>query len=329
MKRHRSRPPGFTLIELLVVIAIIAILIALLVPAVQKVREAAARATCQNNLKQIALGMHNHHDTYKMFPVGSFLGPGDERRRNPDGGDMGYSSWNDDYSWLVFVGPYIEQQAWFNMFNTKVSISHTSNFNGRKSGKIPVFACPSDGGLQENEIGSDRWARIRSNYVVNWGNTGYAQTNQSDAWKFRGAPFGFRRGKRFADMTDGTSNTLCLSEIFVARDPGWEGPMSDTQIACGGQAFDAVATPNSTVSDVVERRCPTAWHPSVQDRCTVGPAIGGTIDKTLHITARSGHTGGVNVALCDGSVTFITNGVELETWRSMSSASGSEVFTAP
>src|SRR3954454_18518554 len=107
MSRFSSSRRGFTLIELLVVIAIIAILIALLVPAVQKVREAEARTQCVNNLKQLTLGMHGYHDSYKKFVYGSIQGPGDTARSGPGG-------WNNDNSLQLPICPYIEQSAYYN-----------------------------------------------------------------------------------------------------------------------------------------------------------------------------------------------------------------------
>src|ERR1700722_17060008 len=131
-----SRRSGFTLIELLVVIAIIPILIALLVPAVQKVREAAARTTCVNNLKQIGLALHSYHGAYKQFPAGYIDG-----NRNPSStpdNDVGPG-----WGWASFLLPYLEQGGVFSQINFNVGVGIGANVQVSQT-QLAVFQCPSD-----------------------------------------------------------------------------------------------------------------------------------------------------------------------------------------
>src|SRR5690606_20816218 len=108
---------------------------------------------------------------------------------------------------------------------------------------VALYGCPSDG-LAENEFYSDTWARVRTNYVVNWGNTGYAQKNHSSL-TFGVAPFTFADFIRIDDIKDGSTNTLLVSETLTPKGPDWEGPLGETSIATGNQSFDTYVTPNS------------------------------------------------------------------------------------
>jgi prepilin-type N-terminal cleavage/methylation domain-containing protein/prepilin-type processing-associated H-X9-DG protein len=318
--KHNFRSRGFTLVELLVVIAIIGILVALLLPAVQSAREAARRMQCSNNLKQIALGMHNYATAHGVFPYGSIRKPGDVNAgRMPSDP----SRWYDDFTWTSQIGPQIEQQNWFDKFDFKLSISTSANNTARRV-KIAAYACPSDG-LAENEFTSDTWARVRTNYVCNWGNTGYAQKDHSGL-TFGGAPFTFAGFIRIDDIKDGTTNTLLVSETLTPKGTDWEGPLGETCIATGNQSFDAFVTPNSSVPDEVNRKCPTAPGGT---KCVVnGSDISTAIPATNHHAARSFHTGGVNVGLCDGSVHFFTDHIDLTVWRALATTRGKEVVSA-
>jgi len=309
MRRNRL---GFTLIELLVVIAIIAILIGLLLPAVQKVREAAARMKCSNNLKQLALGMHAHHDARGVLPYGAKTWTGDPY--------SGPGAWYDDFAWYGVMGPYIEQGNWFNMFNFSLSYSDAANDAARRV-KIPLFACPSDAGLQENEWTTTTWARIRGNYVANWGNTDYGQNTKSGV-TFGGAPFRPRTGLKLTDLTDGTSNTLLLSEstVLLTVNTGWHGPLGETTHSVGGQTFNGWQTPNATGGDEIARLMPPAG--SLNGRPT---PVAASDTLTQVFAARSKHTGGVNAALSDGSIRFFRDGILLANWRALSTATGGEV----
>jgi prepilin-type N-terminal cleavage/methylation domain-containing protein len=314
MKRPNRH--GFTLIELLVVIAIIAVLIGLLLPAVQKVREAAARAKCQNNLKQLALAMHNHHDANGRLPYSAKTWQGDSYPAS-----YGPGAWYDDHGWYSAVLPYVEQGNVVALMDLNLSLSHTRNDAARRQ-KVPLFECPSDIGLQQNEWPSTTWARIRGNYVVNHGNTTYGQTAKGGV-QFGGAPFTYRKGQALVEIADGTSNTLFMSEIIVIQtvDNGWHGPMSDFQTSLGGQTFEAWNTPNSRNFDDVARLCPPQGALNTIPGCN----LVGSDSRVQSLAARSKHSGGVNAALSDGSVRFFTNSITLPNWRALATARGGDL----
>jgi prepilin-type N-terminal cleavage/methylation domain-containing protein/prepilin-type processing-associated H-X9-DG protein len=302
MKTIAPQRRAFTLIELLVVIAIIAILIGLLLPAVQKVREAASRTKCQNNLKQWALAMHNYHDARGQLPFGAINDP--------------------RQTWVMYIWPYIEQNALASQmdytqpfYNPPGTIWNT--MNGLCGASVKLYKCPSDG------FGTDQYqtfyARTRGNYVVNWGNVYYDQAPPATGK----APFGHINGNRSTPqittltfITDGTSNTLMMAEILMANDPydsDWRGDIHNDD---GEFKFQTFFTPNSPSPDV-EGYCCGAPDPRM-------PVVQSYTNEQY--VARSRHTTGVNVALCDGSIRFVQNAVTLSTWQALGTMDGGEVF---
>jgi prepilin-type N-terminal cleavage/methylation domain-containing protein/prepilin-type processing-associated H-X9-DG protein len=216
---HDRKHLGFTLIELLVVIAIIAILIGLLVPAVQKVREAAARLQCENNLKQIGLGVHNFHDTFKRFP------------KSYGGGAL---------SWTHQILPYIEQA------NTQ----KLTMFYAESGTVIPVFICPSDPNNQGKVYTSGKQAFALTSYLCNTGKN-YLDFRTGDTGVMHLYPS--NKGIKIENITDGSSNTLLMGERPPAIDTFW-GWWLSADYDCAMWAINPNTGPSS--KDQAGNRCP-------------------------------------------------------------------------
>jgi prepilin-type N-terminal cleavage/methylation domain-containing protein/prepilin-type processing-associated H-X9-DG protein len=295
--------PAFTLIELLVVIAIIAILIGLLLPAVQKVREAAARAQCSNNLKQWALAMHNYHGVNRALPWGA--------RNNPR------------QTWVMHMWPYVEQSSLLQGIDVNTQqfylppATNASSMTGMTGVPVKTYYCPSDQGVGQDQFGPTTYERCRGNYVVNWGKVYYDTAPTGPV-----APFSHTNGNRstprlvrLTDIIDGTANTLLMSEYLRAKDPFDDDWRGDIQNDDGVFKFMTFNTPNSSVPDCV------SW--CIPDGDPLTPV---TSNGSEQNTARSRHPAGVNVAMCDGSLRFISNGIALATWQALGTMNGNEVL---
>lgn len=300
----RSRTPhGFTLIELLVVIAIIAILIGLLLPAVQKVREAAARMKCQNNLKQLSLAMHTFHDAQGRFPEGQVI---QTFRWSDD-----WPRTNDRRGWQQFLLPYIEQQALYNQITAFVQNLNIDTKPGEYSFMAPgvgtpisVFMCPSD-----PNAGKNLRQGLHGNYLTCAGSVPlqpFWVSVTSDGISFPQSQV------RITDITKGTSNTLMMGEIRAGVDAGAADSKSTRESrgeyynAWGSNNFfHTIHPPNTTVADRADE-C-NASNP--QAPCSTD------ISGGLWISQRSFHTGGVSSGLADGSVRFISNSAPPGTYK--------------
>ncbi|MCE9563015.1 MAG: DUF1559 domain-containing protein [Planctomycetes bacterium] len=337
------RRTAFTLIELLVVIAIIAILIGLLLPAVQKVREAAARIKCANNMKQVGLAMHGYMDTNAGLPPNGIY-------------TYNGSTVTATVAWstLSRILPFIEQESLFKgidfsqPYSTQVGIS---------SKRVGTYICPSeinDKGSGTDPTGTNPNKNWTLNYATNLG-TFAVLTNKSSGMRAGNGAFGPNTMLKPGDFTDGMSNTLALSEVkgYTTRVSGATNTMTYTPPAtlptsasaisaspplglsgCTLAAFDptknthvewvdgkvhetgftAVFTPNTLVSY------------SGSDVDFISATETNLGDTYAAVTSRSFHTNGVNTVLMDGSVRFVNNSITLATWRGLSTRAGGEVL---
>ena len=333
---------GFTLIELLVVIAIIAILIGLLLPAVQKVREAAARIKCANNLKQIGLAMHNYMDTNTGLPPNGIY-------RNPPAGApstsmVTVSAW----SAMSRILPFIEQENLHR--NIDFSVPYSSPTMTQVSARrVATFICPSEVNDRGSGTGNDgfpnkHWA---ISYAVNQGTwLVFAKATEAGG----DGAFVPNRGLAHRDFTDGMSNTLGVSEVkaytsrvagatALAVPPAAPGAGPDQSATFGAATltfslqgghkewvdgkvhetgFTTTFPPNTPVPYVSNGTTYDVNFVSVSESSRAA-------DTYAAVTARSYHEGVVNALLMDGSVRTVSNGIAPATWRALGTRDGGEV----
>jgi prepilin-type processing-associated H-X9-DG protein len=307
--------------EVSVVGAIVGMAFMLGAPALDKGRDGLHRRRCQDNLRQLSMAMLAYANANGGLPPMAMSWDNDHKNAN----QPGPGGWWDGHGWYSFVGSYIGESDWASLLDLSVSMSHANNAAARRGGiRLKVHACPADIGLQRNEWTSPAWARTRSNYVVNAGNTNYGQLEFGGP--FLGAPFGPVSNTPLASITDGLPNTLMMSEIQVLPSTNyWGGIYSDTQTAIGGQIFTGRERPNSNIADniVYGRGRPEDFF-AIGVPLPTSIVTAPDIWRSVIIGARSRHEGGINASHCDGSVTFYADGIDLAVWRALSTAQGAD-----
>jgi prepilin-type N-terminal cleavage/methylation domain-containing protein len=302
-----SRRPGFTLVELLVVIAIIGILVALLLPAIQAAREAGRRTQCSNNLKQFVVALHTYHDTYVMFPAG----------RN-----------SRDISTHAALLPFYEQAGLHTLVDYAVSWNHANNAVARST-SIKFFNCPSDPQKAVPTGYAGTSYRANQGSGVLWGLPSTNPSNSNFGMPEPNGVFYENSYLPMASVTDGLSNTAAFSEHQKGDFNQGVSTPADT--------FQPGTTPANADEALAQCNAIDTTNLSFQGRSDVGaPWLQGYHSTTIYFhvlppngrscmfppgriatSAASQHSSGVMVALCDGSVRFVNDNINLLAWRYM------------
>ncbi len=334
----RFRKRGFTLVELLVVIAIIGILVALLLPAIQAAREAARRSQCSNNLKQIGVGMHNYNDTFKVLPPGFTNDYG--LAKNYSGLDYAHhgngttaSRWYASWSWSAYIAPFLELGAQHQTLNVTGTWAAQSLLNAEArnvlSTPVPTLRCPSDTGKDPHNSGEYRPADSAGTRL-NAASANYAgvcddnSANIDNDQRNCSGVFFVDSDTRFQDVVDGTSSTLMVGERCRYRQHMRCSALQD----CGAAIVFVIATSNQLS------------HANRGNAAAVGSAArginwdsDGTCSPLDLWNAKSSfhslHPGGAQFVLVDASTHFITQNVDLTTFRRLAHKSDGNPVKVP
>ena len=331
---------AFTLVELLVVIAIIGVLVALLLPAVQAAREAARRNQCLNNMKQLGIALQNYHDTFRRFPEGSI-------GRNPDSTSCNYGGFTGTpptrTPFFIKLFPFLEQKAAYSQYDFSPKgkpqhffVEYTRNPDSPFNLSWPTLTCPSDDPQVCYGCDGAQALDFKGSYGLNWGagtfgcqyydgDCSSVVTRGDSICKFHFAPYHLEYGARLTEITDGTSNTLGMMEMLQSPSPQGQFPVDRRgriwNDDSGCYQVMTKNTPNSSAPDV--GRC------NPKNAAFDMPCLDTSTGRNHHMAARSQHPSGVQVMMCDASAHFVSDDVDLDSWQSMSSHQGEEVFESP
>ena len=338
------RANAFTLVELLVVIAIIAILIGLLLPAVQKIREAANRMKCTNNLEQLGLAAQAYHDANGQFPVGVRM-PYAQANNDPLTGGMGSPF---GPNWAVYLLPFIELGNLFRQANADSYpetadpanlASYNLSWRAVRGQRLPSLICPSDRGPSaapftdpNGRLKETGWAR--GNYACNGGTADIDHHIRGDDGNTpypgltKGPVMSAGYGAAMSAVTDGTSNTFLFHEVRIGvsdKDPRgtWAMGLPGASMVVAGR--DGNPTPNDRMDNADEvETCSTFWYVGIGTRDGMGCQPGAD-NWNMNGQARSRHPGGVNSCFCDGHVRFVKDTISQRTWVLLQSANDGQV----